>query len=260
MCIRVAAAVVPLHGLNLMTDAHHYLPDATKPSFRSFFAVEKQVWVTPEIKKITDVGLDELRDSAWHKAGHPIVNSIKYMMATDPDIKERMKNANLGSAAARLPAMEPEVKAASTYLEVCNEVNPTWESMGGGIDTEEMVWWMDQLRKFKKGAVALTDAEAIPVKGSLGLYLRERKDVLDGLNAVLKGSAETVAVAFGFYEGMLDSGFAVSNHTLANAHSLKKLRSEYMGKHFWGGELFRDYKAYRNNQREKGSLTMPTIL
>ncbi|KAL9324224.1 hypothetical protein ACSQ67_009081 [Phaseolus vulgaris] len=256
MCIGVAPAVVPLHGLNLMTDAHHYLPDGTKPSFRSFFAVEKQVWVTPEIKKITDAGLDELRDSAWHKAGHPIVNSLKYMMATDPDITKKLKNANLGSAAASLPAMEPEVKAANSYLKVCNEVKLTWEYMSWSINTEEMVWWMDQLRKFKKGAVALTDAEAIPVKGSLGLYLRERKDVLDGLNAVLRRSAETVAVALGFYEGMLDSVFAVSNHTLANAHSLKKLRSEYRGKYFWGGELFRHYKAYRNNQREKG----PTIL
>ncbi|OIS96392.1 hypothetical protein A4A49_40607 [Nicotiana attenuata] len=110
--------------------------DDTKSSYRAFMAVERQVWVPKAFKTFADANKDIVRDLMWHKAGHPVSVSIKELAATSPAVKTRLESAKLGSASARLPALENDAVAAQTILKLSEVVSPIWETMGGYMNAD----------------------------------------------------------------------------------------------------------------------------
>lgn len=100
-----------------MTD-RHYLSDRSTPSRRAFEAVERQFWHGRGTWKdwfASDV--DTIQDALWHKACHPVNISKKQVLAMDPDVATMVRASGAGSAVARLPAMELEMRAACSYVQ-----------------------------------------------------------------------------------------------------------------------------------------------
>lgn len=255
--MRCAQAIPPLQGLNVINDGHHYLSDKSKASYRSFFAVEKQVWIPTCIRDIRDAEPDVLRDVMWHKAGHPISVPLKEALATDPRVKTMLDNAKLGSAATRLPAMETDVKAADTYIKVCDAVNAIWVTMEGGIDVEDLRLRTNAVKTMSRGA----NNEMTDLGG--GLRTASRAEAVAGLKTMLAANESVVGMAYGFYSALMEQTASdtgdTTRDTLRGAHSLNRLQRNNPSSYALGSELYRDYRFARNQQRQTGRIKMPGV-
>lgn len=261
VAMRCAQAIPPLQGLNLITDGHHYLSDKGKPSFKSFFAVEKQIWAPVEFKEVFNAEPDLIRDAMWHKAGHPIVVKLKEAAATDPVVKERLDAAKLGSATARLPALETEARAASTFLKVADSVDAIWSDYDGGMDASPLRVALSMLESFPRGAPPVPESQARELMA--GVRLRTRNEALVALRALVEKSSDKVAMAYGFYCSMMENTAAetgeLSSDTLKSAFSLVKLKRNNTAAYVAGVELYKDYRAAKARARTAGQLVMPQL-
>lgn len=199
---RSAQAVIPVQGHNLLVEGHHYISEPKRPSFKAFFAVEKQIWVAAEMKQWLEAGKDAIRDLMWHKSGHPVAAAKKEAAATSLVVKKNLEMAKMGSAAARLPALESEARCASTYVRLIDAVNPIWNTMGGGIDATVLRNLVDILETNQRGETEISPPYTMGANDSI--VMRTRANVVHGIQRVCKMNADTVATAYGFYCTSLD--------------------------------------------------------
>lgn len=257
--MRCAQAIVPLQGLNLINDGHHYLSEKSKQAYKSFFAVEKQLWVSTYMKTLVSASGALVRDLMWHKAGHPVAISIKEAAATSPNVKLNLEAAKLGSATARLPAIEADIRAAETYLKMAESVDAIWATMGGKIVVSNLRLRVELVKSIPRTVEVLP--ETMNMGG--GVQVTTRTGAINALKATVNKNADKVALAFGFYMAIMESTASdvgdTSSDTLRNAHSLTRLRRNNVASFVNGAELYKDYRAVRAIARQTGEILMPEM-
>ena len=257
---RCAQAVIPIQGLNLITDGHHYLSEKSKQSYKAFLAVERQLWVGAKVKAWVQASEETVRDVLWHKVGHPVAISLKEAAATDPMVKANLELAKMGSAAARLPALESDLRAADTYMKLAEAVGAIWATLDGGVECEML--------KFRVAAVKTMprtrDVFAEPFDMGNGVKVNSRAGAVNVLKATVAANADKAAILYGFYCSMLDStGGDMSgsvNDTLRSAFSLKKLRANNIASYLIGTETYKDYRAMKQAARRSAERKMPSFV
>lgn len=257
--VRCAQAIVPIQGLNLINEGHHYIDEKNKGSFRAFLAVERQVWTGEHMKNLTTTDIDMVRDVLWHKAGHPVEIRLKEEAAMSPQVKENLVAAKLGSAASRLPAVETDVKAAMTFIKVADTVDALWATMGGGINTDALRQRIETLTSLKKGEPDLGQ----PVVFESGEEVYNRDDAVAVLRVAIVKCMDKIGTAYGFYCAMMDAMAGevttMGPDTLRSAFSLDRLMKNSMASYRKGVALYKDFKAMEAKRREAGTIVMPTL-
>uniref|UniRef100_A0A1J3FQY6 Uncharacterized protein n=1 Tax=Noccaea caerulescens TaxID=107243 RepID=A0A1J3FQY6_NOCCA len=257
---RSAQAIIPVQGLNLITEGHHYLSDKAKQSYKAFLAVERQVWMSESFKTWIATDEKDLRDIIWHKAGHPVAVSLKEAAATSLEVKANLEAAKMGSAAARLPALESDLRAADTYLKLAQAIDAVWSTMGGRVDYESIRFRVAMIRKLPR----TTEEFAAPMTMGEGVEVTSRAAAVNVLKSTVMKNSAKAAVLYGFYCTMLEMGAtdmtAAATDTLRTAHSLKKLKANDLASYTLGSELYRDYRAMRAAARRSGERKMPEMV
>jgi len=258
--LRCGQCVPPLQGLNLINDGHHYLSDKTKSSYKAFKAVELQLWLTPAMKELVAEDGDFIRDIMWHKSGHPISAHLKEELASSSTVRENLHAAKLGSAVARLPATETEIRCAETYIKVCNVVNAIWATLGGGINTDVLRLRYEAVRAIPRSMKQLVP----PLDLGMGEVANTRTEALEIVKATAARNADYAAMAYGFYCGTIESNASETGEqprdSLRGAHSLTKLKSNNVASYTQGIDLHRAYRAFQAKARSEGKIVIPKVV
>ncbi|EOA25569.1 hypothetical protein CARUB_v10018914mg [Capsella rubella] len=193
--------MIPLEGYSLITTFNHY----NIQSEEVFTAVENQVWKEDLIA---------LRDAMWYNAGHPVNVSFKKESACSNTVKHLLVEAGLGSVAAKLPYIEPEVRKAKSYITVLETVSPIIKRA--------------YLENFPVGR----PIEVVTVNNP-PIHLRSldsRENVLNSIKHWCTRNAGNVAFCFGFYMAMVENGDQFEGaRNLETSYSLKALKETYIG-------------------------------
>ncbi|KAK8693300.1 hypothetical protein V6N13_070889 [Hibiscus sabdariffa] len=256
--MKCAHAILPLQGFGLISEGHHYLSDRARASFKAFHAVERQHWVGDRVSAYLKDAHVDVRDILWHKAGHPVAIAVKQFAATSEQVAKNLRQADLGSAAVRLPTVEPEVRAISAFLRVTDAVKPSIETYHGKVDNKIFREVQEAMSHFPMATLAdipnYTAPEPI-VLGAVtnadgsktgGTRVTNRKEVLTFAKALITRCQNSVAVCFGYYVAMLEAtntmggGGTSSRDTLVRAFSLKKLQTECLAAYIEGMEFYKD--------------------
>jgi hypothetical protein len=250
-----ALAVLPLQGYSLMTVGHHYISEANSPSRRAYQAVEKQMWKAAVVN--TWLGQDkvDIQDMMWHKAGHPVKMTIKEQLASDTRIRDALKMADLGSAAARLPATESTVRALASYRALMATVGPLWEVYDGGVDTKILDIVSETLSLFP--AHMEVNRATLALDPKVPAAVVDRSTALAWAEAVIDRNRDRVAIAYGFYCALMEQTqlTGAGGGSLRTAFSLKKLPDSSPASYTLGAESYKDYAAVRAAKRNRGEVT-----
>lgn len=253
--------IVPLQGYSLLMTGHHYLSDAGSQSRRAYQAVERQFWMGQDVREWFSSDADLIRDALWHKSCHPMVMTLKQDMAMDEQVASMLKKAGAGSAAARLPAVESEMRAANSYRTLLIAVRQPYEILGGTVNMERLEDAMTAVRLFPRsgGETAATPVAALP--GSIPAWVINREKALEHLELFMARNMDTVAYAFGFYCTMLDAtsafGAEQRSDTLRSSFSLAKLKTQCVAGYNAGVLGFGDYQARKQAARQAGQFETP---
>lgn len=250
---------LPLQGYSLIMTSHHYLSDKLSQSRRAFDVVERQFWKAQAVSAWFGDHTDDIRDAAWHKAGHPVTITLKTALAKSDRVAQILVEAGVGSAAARLPAMEPELRAANSYKTLCATVRPLFEAYGGRLDYGALADAVELTELFPHGAQPL----GVPQGFVLPPAVNDRASALAHLNRVLTSNSDVVAYCYGFYTALSDNnlmmGGTSQEDTLKSSYSLKKLKNQSYASFVAGSESFRDYQAAKSAARQAGRYNPPTL-
>ncbi|KAK8970408.1 hypothetical protein KSP40_PGU005547 [Platanthera guangdongensis] len=218
--------VLPVQGYSLIMTGHHYLGERNSHSRRAFAAIERQFWNHNAVKNWFAEDMAMIQDCAWHKSGHPVIPSIKESMARDERIAAMLRVAGVGSAASRLPAMETQLRTATSYLALMSAVDPLLKMFGGSADATEL-----------SEMVGIIKSWPPTTTGSVGLpetwpqSVETRAQALSLLGKILAKNAAKVAYCYGFYcafgeqNQALSAGDAAAD-ILRTSYSLVKLKSQ----------------------------------
>lgn len=260
--IRCGQAALPLQGYALFNDGHHYLSASGKASFRAFQTVERQLWVGAELGNFFTDDQLAIRDWMWHKAGHPVVMIQKHELATSMVVKENLVAADLGSAAARLPAIEAQARAGAAYLALAKVVSTLWEPYGGSIGYSYLEDLMEALNRCGVGIQIPAEGVSVVRPGGpngaqdVTVTFRRREDVVAEIQRVTKDVAPMMGVAVGFYDSYLEAQETTSRggDTLMEAYSIKNLKKLSSALYLRGVEMHSDYRAYKAKRRADGKF------
>ncbi|XP_023638863.1 uncharacterized protein LOC17886254 [Capsella rubella] len=180
----LAKGMIPLEGYSLITTFNHY----------NIQSEEKE-------------DLIALRDAMWYNAGHPVNVSFKKESACSNTVKHLLVEAGLGSVAAKLPYIEPEVRKAKSYITVLETVSPIIKRVGRPIE------------------VVTVNNPPIHLRS-----LDSRENVLNSIKHWCTRNAGNVAFCFGFYMAMVENGDQFEGaRNLETSYSLKALKETYIG-------------------------------
>ncbi|KAG7559499.1 hypothetical protein ISN45_Aa05g010910 [Arabidopsis thaliana x Arabidopsis arenosa] len=242
----LATGMIPLQGYSLLTVLYHY----NYQSEEAFTAVEELVWAgCDQLSWWWKEDLTALRDAMWYNAGHPVKISFKKETACSNTVKQLLVEAGLGSAAAMLPFLEPEVRKAKSYITLLETVSLIFKSEGGGCNWEILSEMMAYLENFP----VWMPTEIVTVNNA-PTHLRSldtRKKVVASIKECCMRNACHVALCFGFYMAMVEKGDQFQGaKNLKRFSSLMALKKTHFGYYFLGTELFLDYCAYEVKQSQ----------
>lgn len=248
---------LPLQGYSLIMTGHQYISDASSPSRKAFAVVEKQFWRSAAVREYFASDMEILQDVCWHKAGHPVSMSLKQEFAFNESTAVMLKKAGVGSAAARLPAMEPQIRAASSYVALMDAVAPLFERFDCGADAELLSGIIRELKAWRRGAAVYQ----IPAEWPETIKLRT--EALSWLGDVLQRIAPKVAYCYGFYCALTEQtqtmAALVGGDTLRTSYYLSKLRMNYHDAYLEGTLAYADFAAARNRRKMEGEFTAVTL-
>ncbi|GAV70102.1 hypothetical protein CFOL_v3_13600 [Cephalotus follicularis] len=252
--VKCAYGIIPMQGYSLMMSGHHYLSQADTQSRKVYAVVEKAYWKATEVKDwfSSDAGL--IQDILWHKACHPVSVSFKINAAMDASIAAKLEAAGAGACASRLPAVEPELRSANSYVKLLATVNPLFQMFGGGVDFTRLNELIEIVKFYPPGVVNPAQMENMPE--ALVGTVNNRATAIQALSTMLKRNQDKVALCYGFYCALSDSsttmGTAGAQDTLKTSFSLAKLKTQNFPSYMTGNQLFGDYQAARNAMRARG--------
>jgi hypothetical protein len=250
-----------------MATGHHYLSDVKEKSRALYSVIERQFWKKDPIKTWVADNMDIYQDALWHKAGHPINMVIKYRMAIDPGVPEKLRKAGAGSAASRLPAKESVLKSAETVRTLLMNVRQFFTAYGGELNMDLIDMAIDAVMIYIPSGMGGTAAEGevgnlVPgaVRGQhLPQFVTSRETALAWLDEVVKRNMDSTAMAFGFFEALSEATMGANaspdQQTLLGANSLQKLRSQCFASYTMGKEAYGDYRAFKAAERQRGAYT-----
>jgi hypothetical protein len=260
--IPACIGIIPLQGYSLMMCQHHYLSQEATQSRRAFAVVEKQFWRNSDVSTWFGTDTALIQDALWHKACHPVNMAIKTASATSETIAQMLKSAGAGSAAARLPAVESEVRAANSYRTLLATVAPMYTMCQGGVAYEFLDIAIDTVLSFPVG---VTNPARPP-----NLNARVPASVVDRLTAcawvtsLLGRNADKAAHCYGFYCTMMEQSNVLSGgagtESLMTSHSLSKLKNQSHASFVAGQQFYTDYQSVRMTLRNNGSIMAPNLI
>ncbi|KAL9668955.1 hypothetical protein QQ045_006496 [Rhodiola kirilowii] len=259
--MRSAKGIIPVQGHNLINDGHHYLNQADKASFKAFLNMERQLWIGESATAVLKSDLKATRDIMWHKAGHPVAIAVKLRAATSEKVAEDLVAAGLGSAAARLPAIEPDLRPIDTYLKLTESCKKTLEMNEGTMDNRVFHDIKRALRAFPIGDDGADLSFAFGpyrVNGRV-VTAKNRAEVVEFSRSVIERSREKMALCYGYFTRLVDSqsmtgtGGMSGSDSLRRDFSLKKLKDEYPGQYFVGYEMATDCLAFRSKKMSESN-------
>jgi hypothetical protein len=239
--VLLGIAAPPTQGWSLVKNGHHFLSNAGDAARAGWNAVRRQwasklpatvsQWVTARNAWFDDV--------AFHKACHPIEMAFKIGLAQAIDTPRRLKAADFGSAAVRLPATEPDFEYAKVTLAVLAKVSGTITGMGGQVNT-----------------TALAAANAAVMTAAPG-------QARSNLIAIAIGMAHTrdpmIAVAAGILQATLDAS-GVGRDTLLTSFGMRKLIADYPAEASAGANMYRAWMQRQRDLIAQGTFTAPVIV
>lgn len=254
-----AIGMLPLQGYSLIMTQHHYLSDTKSQSYKAYDVVERQHWKSATVETWFSTDLATIQDAMWHKAGHPVLMSLKTQWAYNSTVAQMLKTAGAGTAASRLPASESEMRAANSYRTVMQTVRPMFEMYGGSIDFSILDLAIETVKSFPYGS-AMTRAEA-NLSAGVPTMVVDRNTALEWLKSILDNNSDTAAYCYGFYCALTDQNVAMGagsgKNTLKTAYSLAKLQDQSLASYTEGQNAFGDYNSARAKMRSEGKYTPP---
>lgn len=228
-------------GWSLVKNGHHYLSNAGDSAKSGWKAIRKQLdgKISAETKSlINDMGA-EFADWANHKALHPVKMTHKIRLAQDASVPAKLRKAEWGAAAVRLPAVEPIFEYPKAAVAVIESVRGTIEAAGGSVDVTGLKESMDAVLTEQNQA---TRANMIAsVVGRLAV-----KDPL-------------VAYAAGILTALVEASGAAGD-TKLSAHSIGRVTREHQHEFDQGKKLYRDQSARAREAAARGEFTAPNIV
>lgn len=252
--IQFTVGTVPLQGHSLLVSGHHYLSEGASQSRKGYAAVEKQFMLSTEIRTFLETHTAEIQDALWHKACHPILPSIKLEMAASESVRAMVIKAGNGAAATRLPAIEAECKALTSYRAVFAVVDPIWSMFEGGVDYTLLDLVINTVKRFPPAVENVPPL--VPRDQSIPAGVVNRRTAINWAQQLVDNNAPKAATAFGFFEAMKDAtggaNLTAEQNSLSQAKSLIKLRGSQMPSYVMGKLAWGDYQAAKNRQRQQG--------
>ncbi|XP_030461757.1 uncharacterized protein LOC115681825 [Syzygium oleosum] len=245
-----------------MTD-HHYLSDRSTPSRRALGRSRGSSGTDGTWKDWFVSDVDTIQDALWHKACHPVNISKKQVLAMDPDVATMVRASGAGSAAARLPAMELEMRAPCSYRTLLQTVRPMFELVGGSLTLDLLNSAIEAVGLFPPGdAPRRTGGGDLP-QGVLA-WMNNRHKAVQFLGSVLERNTDHFAYCYGFYVAMSDQamtfGAESGKDTLKNRFSLNRLKGKSFAAYLSGLEAYGDYAAILRRKRMAGEVDVPQII
>ncbi|KAG7627206.1 hypothetical protein AtNW77_Chr3g0195331 [Arabidopsis thaliana] len=243
----LATGMIPLQGYSLITSLYQY-------NFQSeevFMAMEERVWTAcDQLSRWWKEDLNALRDAMWYNVGHPVKISFKKETACSNTVKQLLVKSGLGSAAAMLPYLEPEVRKAKTYISHLETVSPMINKVGGGrYKWETLFEMMAYLENFP-----IWMSKEIVTVNNAPTHLRSldtREKVVASIKEYCMRNACNIALYFDFYMVMVEKGDQFDGaKNLKKVYSLMALKKSHFGCYLTGTELFLDYCAYKAKQSD----------
>lgn len=253
---QLSMAAVPLAGLSILNTGHHYLTGNTTATDR----VMKQVMTTSSDAVKTWFAADalEVKDMIWHKSAHPLDSAYIILQALSPTVAERLRSASLGSAAVRLPYVEPEVKAAQAMIAVVNMVQQTVTDARGVLAIPSVATAVTIVKTFQ---IRAPDVAAGTVAGHPTVVNRTMA-INDILTPAVNAAAVAVAYALGICSAMLENAARRDRQSTlmtAKAKSLARIRTEHMSTVALGAAFYENMMRKERTDAGKGKITGPNL-
>lgn len=254
--------LIPLQGYSLMMTQHHYLSAENTQSRKAYAVVEKQFWKSSDVAQWFNDDLAVIQDSLWHKACHPVNMTLKSSAAVSVKVAAMVREAGAGSAASRLPALEPEVRAANSYKTLMATVAPMYQICAGSVAYDLLDVAIETVKAFPVGVPN-------PVMPQ-GLDARVPNTVIDRstarlwLSGVLNRNSDKAAHCYGFYCALTDQsqmmGTSAGTESLKTSNSLSKLQNQSHAAFVAGQQFYADYQSVRVKMREDGRIAAPQFV
>lgn len=259
-----ALGTLPIQGYSLINSNHHYLSEAGSLSKKAFEAVEKQHWKAQDVAQWFADDLEIVRDAMWHKAGHPVIIDLKIRLAKDTQIPRMLTDAGAGSACPRLPAVEVDMRVASSYVALFSTCSALFLQNGGAMDYTVLSEAMAAVTAYEVAAGLRVPAPVAAHGNTVDLSVVSRETAITWLRTIMERNQASAAYAYGFYVKMQDSTTdavaGAGKDTLRAAYSLRKLedlsRASFMG----GQEAFKDFEAASKARRAAGRFAPPMVV
>jgi len=238
--ILLGIAIIPGQGYSLVNTGHHFLSTAGKKARAGWDAIKKQFLQmvdAPTREWITGLGAD-WEDLAFHKAGHPVLMSLKISMASDPSMRDKIKRAGFGAAAVRLPAISPEFMKARVAQSMIMKASSILTAAGATIDTVA-------LDNIVGRVVNETDAAA------RALLVEQSKGVVDRAGADL-------GIVAGIVQKVSED-LPTAQQTLTNSFTFRKIVAEYPAEVARGMMLARAVLSRQREAIERGTSSGVSI-
>jgi hypothetical protein len=247
---RMALAAPPLAGVSLLDSNHHFLSN----KLNSVMSVEGQVLSEEgsEVMALYRDNIDVHRDMLWHKASHPLTTELLRALALDDAMSARFDEVGLGSAAIRVPYVEPVLRAARAYLAMHRAVVAWINSNGHNVR-------MPGLEAAVAAVEAMPRAGAVPPYANAPPMTRD-EFIRTELTRRCINAKPVVAWCIGAARANAEhTGDRYSELTAGRAYSVRKIEKEDPGSVGLGRSDYEDTRRYARNQAERGRFTPKTM-
>ncbi|KAL6507391.1 hypothetical protein OROGR_023586 [Orobanche gracilis] len=185
-------------------------------------------------------------------------------IATSRLVAGNLAAAGIGSAAARLPAIEAELKPIQTYAKLTEAVKAPIVMYKGILNNKVFHDVETALSIFPKGETSVKDSSEREVTVIFGPYstrgdvviVKNKEEVKNYDIDVIARYLEGVVLCYGFFveitEEQAMTGAGSEFETLKRASSLRKLRDNCPTSYTMGYEMGVDYRVFRARALEIG--------
>lgn len=251
---QLSMASVPLAGLSILNTGHHYLSGtnvATKSVMKQVVSAN-----TEAVKAWFATDAVVLADMIWHKSAHPIDMAYLVDQALSPSVAERLRAAGIGSAAVRLPYVEPELKAAGAMVAIVNVVQNVVQEAVGILEVPSLEEAISQVKLFRVRAANVVEG-TIAAKPTVVNRVMAIREVLE---PVMKRAGPAVAYAMGIYSAMMENTSARDRTgTLMSARSLARVKSENLPTVAAGASFYENLMRRDRTEAAKGKIHGPNL-